>query len=379
VLLYSIFDPNLPQDDVLSLAFWQEVGGNLRPAAEPLLLGLAGSLILTPLAILAARRLKIISFPDRARDIHARPTPLLGGLAIYLAFAVGVAAALPRYGQLAGLLVLAGAAALFFLVDDVRPLPAWLKLAVQVLTAAAAIWILDLRISFLTLPGNGIVQLGALAVPLSLAWILGMQNTVNLLDGVDGLAAGVVAIVALTLVIAAASRGQPEIVIAAAALAAACLGFLVFNFHPARIFMGDSGSQFLGLTLALLSIAGVAKVAVAFALVVPALALAVPIADTAWAIIRRRRRGLSIAHADSEHIHHQLLDFGLSQRETCLLFYSATGILGAFGLMLFGHRKILAVTIILLVLGLSTLLGERLKTARWSLPAPALRALLRAE
>jgi UDP-GlcNAc:undecaprenyl-phosphate GlcNAc-1-phosphate transferase len=347
------------------------------PAALPFVLALAGTVILVPVAIAVARRFRLISIPARERDIHARPTPMLGGPAIYLAFALGVGAALPLRGQLAGLLVLGACTALLFLADDVRPLPAWFKLAVQLVMAALAVWVLDFKITFLTLPGNGIVLLGSLAVPISLLWILGMQNTVNLLDGVDGLAAGVVAIVAMTLVIAAASRNQPEIVVAAAALAAACLGFLIFNFHPARIFMGDSGSQFLGLTLALLSIAGVAKVAVAFALVVPALALAIPIVDTGWAIVRRRRRGVSIAHADSEHIHHHLLDFGLSQRETCLLFYSATAILGAFGLMLFGHRKILAVTIILLVVGLSTLLAERLKSMRWTLPGPAVRALLR--
>lgn len=374
--LYSIFDPNLPQDDVLSPAFWRAVAGNLRPGVVPFALALLACLALTPGAILAARRLGIMAVPDRERDIHALPTPKLGGLAIFAAFALGAAAAAPISGLTAGLLVLAGVTALFFLLDDVRPLPAWTKLAVQVLVALVAIQLLDFKITFISLPRDGVVQLGALALPLTLIWVLGMQNTVNLLDGVDGLASGVVAIVALTLVVAAAGRGQPEVVAVAAALAAACIGFLAFNFHPARVFMGDSGSQFLGLALALLSILGVAKVAVAFALVVPAIALAIPIADTGWAIVRRRRRGLSIAHADSEHIHHQLLDFGLTQRETCLLFYSATAILGAFGLMLFGHRKILAVTIVLLVVGLSTLLGERLKTVEWRFPSPGLRSLL---
>jgi UDP-GlcNAc:undecaprenyl-phosphate GlcNAc-1-phosphate transferase len=124
--------------------------------------------------------------------------------------------------------------------------------------------------------------------------------------------------------------------------------------------MGDSGSHFLGLSLGIISIMAIAKGAVVFALVVPAMALLVPIGDTAWSIVRRRRRRISIAHPDTAHIHHQLLDFGLSQRETCLVFYFATGITAGLGLMLFGHKKILAVVVILLVVALSTLLGDRL-------------------
>jgi UDP-GlcNAc:undecaprenyl-phosphate GlcNAc-1-phosphate transferase len=149
-------------------------------------------------------------------------------------------------------------------------------------------------------------------------------------------------------------------VVLAAAVAGVCLGFLFFNFHPARVFMGDSGAHFLALMIGLLAVIGVSKTAAAVALAVPVLALAIPIGDTAWAIIRRRRQGLSIAHPDSKHIHHQLLDFGLSQRQTCLVFYSATGITSGLGLMLYGHRKILAVVVVLLVVALSTLLGDRL-------------------
>src|SRR6202011_212087 len=135
-----------------------------------------------------------------------------------------------------------------------------------------------------------------------------------------------VAIVALLLLVAAANRPDPGgVMILGAALAGACVGFLLFNFHPARIFMGDSGSQFLGLALALLSIVGVAKVAVAAALLMPVLALSIPILDTGLAIVRRRRQGVSIARGDSMHIHHRLLDFRLTQRQTCLLFYCSTG------------------------------------------------------
>src|SRR4029077_17930125 len=147
--------------------------------------------------------------------------------------------------------------------------------------------------------------------------LLGMQNTVNLLDGVDGLAAGVVFIVAVTLMLAAAGLRQVAYVQLAAALAGTCAGFLIFNFYPARIFMGDSGAHFLGAALGVISIVGVAKVAVAFALVVPLLALGLPIIDTSWALRRRRREGTSVAQADLEHLHHRLQAFGLDARQTC--------------------------------------------------------------
>jgi UDP-GlcNAc:undecaprenyl-phosphate GlcNAc-1-phosphate transferase len=186
---------------------------------------------------------------------------------------------------------------------------------------------------------------------------------------VDGLAAGVVAVTAIVLLVASAGR-QPEIVMLAAALAGACVGYLVFNFNPARIFMGDSGAYWLGLALALLSVAGVAKVAIAAAVAVPLLAMAIPIVDTALSILRRRLKGQKAFHADANHIHHLLLQAGLTPRQTCILFYCASGILGAAGLTVFGHRKILVVVIVLMVVVLSTVLGDRLRSARARIPVP---------
>src|SRR6202011_6098461 len=159
-------------------------------------------------------------------------------------------------------------------------------------------------------PGAGgsprLETLGWFAVPVSLFWLIGMQNTVNFLDGADGLAAGVVVIVSLPRPLTAAGKDQIDVVQLAGALAGTCAGFLLFNFHPARIFMGDSGSHFLGIALGMISMLGVAKVAVAFALAAPVLALAVPIADTAWAIFRRRRQRASVAAPDLLHLHHRL-------------------------------------------------------------------------
>jgi UDP-GlcNAc:undecaprenyl-phosphate/decaprenyl-phosphate GlcNAc-1-phosphate transferase len=370
-LLFSLYDPSIPQEQFFSPDFLRQLQANLVPALLPAATALVAAAILTALAIMLAPRLGFISYPHRERDIHDRPTARLGGPALYLAFAVAGFVFLPHDLKHMGLLLLTGLATFVFLIDDRKGLPAWVKLAVQAALAVAAVKVFGYEIDYLYLPVLHIPNLGLLVLPLTVLWILGMQNTVNLLDGVDGLAAGVVAIVALLLLVAAANRPDPGgVMILGAALAGACVGFLLFNFHPARIFMGDSGSQFLGLALALLSIVGVAKVAVAAALLMPLLALGIPIADTGLSIIRRRRQGLSIAQADSLHIHHRLLNFGLTQPQTCLLFYCATGILGSVGLMFFGHRRIVAVAIVLMIVVLSAGLGERLRISRRRVPVP---------
>jgi UDP-GlcNAc:undecaprenyl-phosphate/decaprenyl-phosphate GlcNAc-1-phosphate transferase len=364
-------------DAFFSRAFLYHLATSLIPAFGPFVLAGAAAIVLTPAAMLAARRFGFVAAPG-GRHIHLEPTPILGGWALYLAFAGAVAWYLGVTDwRVVGMLTLCGFTTLVFTYDDRAQMPPALKLAIELGLGLLAIFVFGLNITFFTLFGNHTIQLGLLAYPLTLFWLLGMQNTINLLDGVDGLAAGVVAIVAGILAAAAISKGSDEsVVILAAALAGACLGFLIFNFHPAKVFMGDAGSHFLGLALGLLSIIGVAKVAVGFALAVPLIALAVPIADTAWAIIRRRRAGLSIAHADSRHIHHQLLDFGLSQRQTCLLFYGATALLGSIGLMLLGHQRIWIVMVVLILVGLSTVAGERLQDVTRRVPVPGLRRLL---
>ncbi len=351
---------------------------HIGPAVAPFLVAFAIAVVLAPLAILGARRAGWLK-QVRDRDIHLRPIPDVGGFVLLVAFAAASWWAVPWSSYTLPMIGLGAAAAVVFAVDDRRPLPAGVKFAAQVAIALVAVVVFSrqFQIGFFTLPHFGLVNLApVVAIPLSLIWLLGMQNTVNFLDGVDGLAAGVVGIVALVLLVAASTHGPLAMVYLTAALAGACGGFLVFNFSPARVFMGDSGSNFLGLILGLMSIAGVAKVAVAFSLVIPVFALAIPIADTAWAIVRRRRGRISIAHPDTRHIHHQLLDFGLTQAQTCLVFYCSALILGSFGLMIYGHRRVLAVAIILLVVPLSTVLGELLQRSPVRLPFPFLRQLL---
>lgn len=365
-------------EQFFSREFVQALLLHALPALFPFLLATATAVGLVPIAILLAPRLGLLKEPGD-RHIHLRSTPEIGGLALFLAFAVAVVTYVPITRPVLGLLSVGGAATGLMLIDDRYKLPARAKLVIQAGLALLAIFGFGYLISGITLPIVGPVQLGLLAVPLTLFWLLSMQNTVNILDGVDGLAAGVVGIVAIILAIAAASRGHEDVVLLSAALAGCCFGFLAFNFNPARVFMGDSGSHFLGITVGMLTIFGVAKGAVLFALLVPVLALAIPIADTAWAIVRRRRQGVSIGHGDTRHIHYQLLDFGLTQRQICLVMYSGTAILGSLGLMLFGHRRILSVAIVVLIIGISTAIGEQIERANWRVPAPGLKRLLGSE
>jgi len=379
--LAGVFTQTNP-DDFFSINSLIAIRDHLLPAVWPLVFAFAITGILMPLTIVLSRRLGILAMPGD-RHPHSRPMPLLGGLAMFVGFAAATILFLPQLspGEQMGdvaVLVVSGVAAVVLVADDRWSLPPLVKFGLQLLISLIAVLGVGsaFQITFVSLPGIGIVRLGLLAVPVSLFWMLGMQNTVNLLDGVDGLAGGVVMIVAVTLVFAAAGTHEPDVVQLAGALAGACAGFLLFNFSPARSFMGDSGAHFLGTALGMISILGVAKVAVAFALAIPILALGVPILDTAWAIVRRGLSKSSVARPDLRHIHHRLLDFGLNARQTCFVFYSASGLLGAVGLTIFGHKRLVAVVVVAWLVLASTLAADRLQRSGWGLQVPILRRLL---
>jgi UDP-GlcNAc:undecaprenyl-phosphate/decaprenyl-phosphate GlcNAc-1-phosphate transferase len=382
VIAASILTASSSESDFFSIDSLIAIRDHLLPGLTSMLFAFAICAVVVPLMIVLSRRLGVMAMPSE-RHPHSKPMPLLGGLAMFIGFGAAVLLFLPqvsgpeRTGVL-GVLFVSGLAAVLLVADDRWSLPPLMKFGLQLLIALIAVVGLgkEFQITFVSLPGTGIIQLGLLAVPISLFWLLGMQNTVNLLDGVDGLAAGVVMIVAITLMFAAAGNGQADVVQISGALAGACAGFLIFNFSPARIFMGDSGAHFLGTALGVISILGTAKVAVAFTLAIPVLALALPIADTAWAIVRRGRTRSSVAQPDLKHIHHRLLDFGLNARQTCFVFYSASGLLGAVGLTIFGHRRIIAVVFVTWLVLLSTLAADRLQKSGWRIDFPYLRRLL---
>ncbi len=334
------------------------------PALLPFLLASAVTLAAVPPSMWLARRVGAVDTPDAERRIHSRPTPQLGGIAMFAGFAIALAAfgsGVPERWQV---VAVTAAITLAMAVDDILRLPAWSKLLIE-MGAGIMVAVLGITITFFGFQSHpgGILDLGLLAAPVTVVWLVGMQVSINLLDGADGVAGGVVAIVAGVLLLAAINRlGGPEngiqsgVIVMSGALMGCCFGFLFWNIAPARLFMGDSGSHFLGVAVGTITVLGTAKVAVALTILVPLVTLGLPIGDTAFAIVRRRRAGTGIAAPDAGHLHHRLLALGLSQRETALAFYLATTILGCIALGIFGHRRVLAIAAVLLVVALVLLL-----------------------
>jgi UDP-GlcNAc:undecaprenyl-phosphate GlcNAc-1-phosphate transferase len=334
------------------------------PAVGPFLLASAVCIAAVPGSIWLARRTGAMAEPDADRHLHPEPTPRLGGIAMFLGFAVSVAVFGGSIAYRWQVLAVCAAITVAMAIDDILDLSWRSKLAIEVgvgiLTA-----LLGITITFVAVPGihsTTVLDLAWLAVPVTVVWLVGMQVSVNLLDGADGVAAGVIAIVAGVCLLAAINRiqspgdAQTGVVILTGALMGCCLGFLVFNLPPARVFMGDAGSHFLGVALGAITILGVAKIVVGLSLLVPLIALALPIGDTAFAMVRRRKAGKSMAEPDAGHLHHRLLARGMTPFETALTFYLATGILGCIALSIYGHRKILDIALGLLVISLIALI-----------------------
>ena len=304
-----------------------------------------GALFLTPPVARLARRFGFVDVPREPRHVHKAPIPRLGGVALLLPFlaAVGLSVLLPVARQdplelhrLAGLLI--GSAMVFGLgiYDDRRELGPFPQFIVQFLAATVAIYF-GITIGQVANPLGGVI---AFSLPVTLAftlfWLLGMMNTVNWLDGLDGLAGGITVIASILLFVHSYRLGQYSIALLPLALAGCVLGFLPFNFYPAKVFMGTSGALFLGFALGTLAIIGGAKMATAL------LVLGIPILDVAWQIVNRLRLGRSPFFGDRGHLHHRLLDMGLSHRRVVLLFYLLCAAFGALALILgSGLQKLL--------------------------------------
>lgn len=312
----------------------------------PFAVAFLGALVLTPIIGRLAQRLGFVDVPREPKHIHRAPVPRLGGVALFLPFvaAVGLTLLLPverkdplELHRIAGLLI--GSTVVFGLGvwDDRRELGPGVQLVVQFLAAAIAIYC-GITIAEIANPFGGMVNFTApIAVAFTLFWLLGMMNTVNWLDGLDGLAGGVTVIASVLLFVHSYSLGQYSISVLPLALAGCVLGFMPFNFSPARVFMGTSGALFLGFALGSLAIIGGAKMATAL------LVMGIPILDVAWQIINRLRLGRSPFLGDRGHLHHRLLDLGLSQRRVVLIFYLLCAAFGALALILgSGMQKLLA-------------------------------------
>ena len=298
------------------------------------ILALFISMAFTPIAIKVAYRIGAIDVPKDGRRMHTRAMPRFGGMAIFIGTMGSMAAFLSFDRQIVGVMIGGTLMYLLGIIDDLKNLPAKLKFLVQI-GIAALMYGWGLRIEFLTnFFGEGNVAFAApVSVFLTILWIVGITNTVNLIDGLDGLAAGTSAISALCLAYVAYIFGQYIPAAAMLALAGGILGFLPFNFYPAKIFMGDGGSLFLGFMLSTLSIVGLTKGAAVIATSVPIFVLGLPIFDTAFAIFRRLINKRPIMEADKGHLHHRLMNLGYGQRRATLMLYCVSAIMGVAAVM----------------------------------------------
>lgn len=283
------------------------------------------AILTTPLMRWIACRYSILDRPG-GRKVHRKSIPYLGGGGIFIGFVVAV---FLFCDSPSSVLILVGASAttLLGVIDDVTIMSSKVKLLGQIVIALGTC-IGGISIDYLTSPFGGTIYLGVFSWPITILWIISLMNVVNLIDGLDGLAGGVSAISAVMIAIVSVQTGQWSAAIVAIALAGASLGFLRFNFPPATIFMGDAGSMLLGYVLSVVTIVGVLKSEFVISMGIPIIALAVPILDTTFAIIRRLKKGQSIMSPDKEHFHHQLLDAGLNVKQAVILIYACTFMLG---------------------------------------------------
>lgn len=318
---------------------------------------LVTSYLLTPHVKRFAISAGALDNPD-ARKVHTQPIPRMGGLAIYAGFLLAVLASVHINRELFGILLGGTVILTIGIMDDLKPMPAKVKLFGQILAACVPL-LFGVRIEWLTNPFGGMIYLDYLSVPLTILWIISLTNTINLIDGLDGLAAGVSTIASVTILLVAAQQNFWTVAILTAALAGSALGFLQHNFNPAKIFMGDTGSMFLGYMLAAVSALGTVKSAATIALVVPIVALGLPIMDTAFAIIRRFNSGQPIFKPDRGHLHHRLLAMGLSQKQVVLLMYVISACLGVSAILLTEATLYSAVLIILLLFALAGIVAKK--------------------
>ncbi len=295
------------------------------------------------------------------RKIHKSPIPRLGGVAIWLCtiltFAILVLLSwnYPHGNGLSGILVGGSIMFLLGLVDDIYNLSPKFKLFVQ-FGAALVAFLLGVKIDVLYNPFGDSIALGLLSLPITLIWLVAISNAMNFIDGVDGLAGGVSAISAVTLGVVAIYTHQPISALVAAILAGSMLGFLVFNFHPAKIFMGDSGALFAGFTLAALSVTGVLKT-VTVTMLLPIMILAVPIMDISYSVLRRLFKKESPFVADSEHIHHKLLKAGFSHNRTIIILYLLCIAAGSIATMFVGAYRVYFFIVLAILLMMFALAG----------------------
>ncbi len=292
----------------------------------------------TPIVKRLAYAIGAIDVPADNRRMHKVPTARLGGLAIYIAFIAAVLIFSPTIDtKIKGMLIGSVIIVVIGVVDDVQRIPWWIKLIAQI-GAATIVVLHGVRIEAFTNPisytQSGWLDVSVISIPITIIWIVAITNAVNFIDGLDGLAVGVSAISSVTLLVIAWSLQLPSTAIIIAALAGGCFGFLPYNTNPAKLFMGDTGATFIGFILAAVSVQGLFKHYVIISFLVPFLVLGLPIFDIVVSVFRRLISGKNPAHADRSHIHHRLIDMGLTQKQVVAVLYTVSGILGLTAVLL---------------------------------------------
>jgi len=308
---------------------------------------------MTPLTIKFAHKVGAIDVPKDNRRMHKIPTPRLGGLAISFGFLFSLLVFTPISNELRAVLLGSVIIVIMGAIDDIvtlKPIP---RLFIQIFAAAIPV-VAGVRIDFFSNPNVfssvAFLNLHYWSIPITIIWIVGLTNAVNMIDGLDGLTVGVSSIAAFSLLaISIIINPFSPLTIAMAALAGSCVGFIPFNFNPAKIFMGDTGAMFLGYILATMSIMGLFKFYAVISFAVPFLILGLPIFDMLFAILRRLLRGKNPLKPDRGHLHHRLIDLGMSQKQAVALLYAISGVLGLSAVVLTSSGEMRTLLLLLTV------------------------------
>ena len=326
-----------------------------------LVTALVVSFITTPVVKALAQKMGAVDVPKDNRRMHDHPIPRMGGLAIFFGFLLSVLIFLPLTPELKGMLLGSVIIVVLGIFDDIYALSARLKFVVQIVAALVAVFAGN-EIKFLSNPNifssDPVWVLGPLSIPFTVIWIVAITNAVNLIDGLDGLAVGVSTISSMTLLVIALAVSEAGVAVLMAALAGACIGFMPYNLNPAKIFMGDTGSTFLGYVLAVVSIQGLFKFYTIISFAVPFLMLGLPIFDTCFAFLRRIAHGQSPMKPDRSHVHHRLIDMGFSQKQAVAVLYIISAILGLSAVVLTTSGELKAMLLLLALCAAGAVAGR---------------------
>ena len=318
--------------------------------------------LLTPVVKSLAHKVGAVDVPKDERRMHSRPIPRMGGLAIFLGFILSALLFVELSPQIRGMLLGGTIIVVLGILDDIYALPALPKFFVQIVAALIAVYhgnVIQVLSNPNVFSADPYWVLGPLAIPFTVLWIVAITNAVNLIDGLDGLAVGVATISSLTMLVIAMLVSDGVVALLMAALAGSCLGFMPYNLNPAKIFMGDTGSTFLGFILATMSIQGLFKFYTIISFAVPFLMLGLPIFDTCFAVFRRLSKGQNPMSPDRSHVHHRLIDMGCNQKQAVAVLYVISAILGLSAVVLTTSGELKAM-VLLIALFIAAAIASRI-------------------